>query len=112
MRLISPDFLREIRRKALRKRIWFSAIDVIERGMVNLTIYCVEKIESLILFRILMNICNKINQASKSILTLSLEEYGFERAVSVVKVAIGFGARTSFWISWCISKISHAVTGA
>ena len=60
--------------------------------MVNLTIYCVEKIESLILSSVLMNICNKINDASKNILTLSLEEYGFERAVSVVKVAIGFGS--------------------
>jgi len=60
--------------------------------MVNLTIYCVEKIESLILSSVLLNICKKIIDASKSILSLSLEEYGFERAVSVVKVAIGFGS--------------------
>jgi hypothetical protein len=84
-------FLRSVRREAIRKRTWFNAIDVLERGIVNLTIDQVEKVESLTLSRVLLKICKKIKEASKSIFIRYYESYGLEKAATIVEQAVKLG---------------------
>jgi len=54
-----------IKTKALRQRIWYRAISRVERGIVDLTIRCVERIQSPVLARFLSEIIGKISQRTK-----------------------------------------------
>jgi len=101
LRIISPSFLIDIRKKAIRKRIWYNAIDSLERGIVNLTINLVENIESLTLLKVLKSILNKLNEISKSDFIRHFETYGFAKAEEVVKLAVGFGYESATnWINY------------
>ena len=52
----SPVFLRTVRYQALRKRVWYRAIDDLERGIINLTVRVVEDVKSLTLIHVLEGI--------------------------------------------------------
>ena len=103
-----------IRKKALRKRIWFSVVDVIERGVVNVR----ASIEALYPKKRaggVGKICtwswveSRINSLSRIFVNLC-------HLGGLVKSDYYLNNRTNtpFWASWCKSKISisHVVTGA
>jgi len=50
----------KIKSKALRARIWFSALSKVERTIIDLTIKCVEKVRSTVLASTISAIVNKI----------------------------------------------------
>jgi len=49
-----------IKRRALRLRVWFKVTSKLERGIVDLTIRCVERIRSPVLARAVLDIVSKI----------------------------------------------------
>lgn len=51
-----------IKSRALRQRVWFKVTSRVERGIVDLTMRCVERIRSPVLARILSEIISKISQ--------------------------------------------------
>ena len=109
LRLISPGFLKAVRKKAMRKRVWYNSIDGLERGIVNLTICLVENIESLTLLNVLKNILNKIKESSKSVFIRYYETYGLSKAEKVVKLAVGFGCEyATTWLNY--SSFSRLLT--
>ncbi len=52
--------LMKIKTRALRRRVWFKVLSRVERGIVDLTIRCVEKIRSPILARVVLDIVRKL----------------------------------------------------
>jgi len=49
-----------IKTKALRQKVWFKAVSLVERGIVDLTIRCVERIRSPVLARAVLDIRSRI----------------------------------------------------
>lgn len=49
-----------IKTRALRLRVWFKVTSRLERGIIDLTIRCVEKIRSPVLARVVLDIVSKI----------------------------------------------------
>ena len=88
---LSNELLRGIRSIALRKRVWYRALDKVERGIVDLTISVVESVKSLTLVRELAKILAKLREALKSAFTRHVEDYGYRKFVEVVRVAVSFG---------------------
>jgi len=50
----------KIRSRTLRTRVWFRALSKVERGIIDLTIKCVERIRSNVLARTISTIVNKL----------------------------------------------------
>ena len=89
--MLSKELLREVRGIALRKRVWYRALDEIERGIVNLTISVVESVKSPTLVREISKILAKLREAFKSAFIKHVEDYGFRKLMDVINVAVGFG---------------------
>ena len=44
--LFTRSFLGGLRRKALQKRVWYSALDKVERGIITLSIRLIDSVQS------------------------------------------------------------------
>ena len=80
MSVISPDFLRTVRYQAYRKRVWYRAIDDLERGIINLTVRVVEDVKSHTLVQVLEGIVAKIRLACMSVYSRHHLEFGRGKA--------------------------------
>ena len=89
--IISQDYLRAVRLAALRKRVWYRVLDRIERGIFNLTIDIVEKVQSSVLAVELVKILAKLRDASKSAFTRHVESYGYLKLREIVRQADALG---------------------
>jgi hypothetical protein len=89
--LFTRLFLNDVRQKAMRKRVWYRAIDRLERGIFNLTTQIVDRVESELLGVELVKILSKLSDAMKSGFVRCMEEFGFRRARMVAGQAVSFG---------------------
>jgi hypothetical protein len=94
MIIISQEYLRKVRSTAVRKRVWFRVLDRVERGIFNLTISYVEKVQS----HVLVNILVKLRDGSKSVFIRHVEGYGYMKIRLVVEQAMVFGSEASGWL--------------
>ena len=60
--MLTRQGLRRIKTKAVRQRVWYKTISRVERGIVDLTLRCVESIRSPVLARVVSNIISKISR--------------------------------------------------
>jgi len=88
--MFSRSELTALRRKALRRGIWFRALSRIERATIDLTIGCVKTIRSATLTRIVADIVEKIEYATTGFLSRA-EAVGRELAERAVKFALSWG---------------------
>jgi len=91
--MFSRSFLIGFRRKALRRRIWFRALDKFDRAFIDLTIRVVEDIRSVRLEREIVKILKKLKDALKSRFVRLMESLGRERARRLSKQAQSWGYR-------------------
>lgn len=95
---ISVDKLAEIRRKAMRRRMWFRVLDRAERAIVSLTIQCVKRIRSPELAKIVTTIVAKLKQAMKSHVKRLVETAGRSLAQKLSRIAQAWGnKRAILW---------------
>jgi len=87
------SFLAEVKRKALRRGTWFKTLDRVERGILSLTAYIVDRVESVILGVELVKIVSKLREALKSEFVRKMEEYGFAKARALAKQAAEWNNR-------------------
>ena len=92
--MFTSSFLVEVRRKALRRGVWFKALDRVERGILCLTARIVDRVESAVLGIELVKILSKLRDALKSGFVRRMEEFGLRRArmLAAQAVAWGYGA--------------------
>lgn len=91
--IITPSYLCGVRREALRHRIWYSVLDRVERGIIDLTIRFVDSVKSRALARQIVQILVKLRDAAKSGFTRHVEGFGVEMMWKMVRLAEGFGNR-------------------
>ena len=98
MSIITQDYLRTVRYAALRKRVWYRVLDRVERGIVNLTIVFVEKVQSQVLAGELVKILAKLWDGAKSAFIRHVEGFGICKLRLVVEQAKGFGGEAHGWL--------------
>ncbi|MFQ6065309.1 MAG: hypothetical protein ACE5L6_07520 [Candidatus Bathyarchaeia archaeon] len=89
--MISKGELVLIRRKAWRKRIWFKGLNRVERGLVSLTIRCVDRVQSSKLTAMLKNIVERLKEMLRSGVDRLMEEIGWSLARKLAYLAVSWG---------------------
>lgn len=89
--MFTRSFLVEMRRKALKRRVWFKALDRVERGILSLAARVVDRVESAVLGVVLVKILRKLRDALKSGFVRRMEEFGLRRAREIALQAITWG---------------------
>ncbi len=89
--MFTRSFLVEVRRKALRRGVWWRVLDRVERGIIDLTIRVVDRVRSEALGVVIVRVLKKLRDALKSRFVRLMESYGLERARKVSEQAQGWG---------------------
>jgi hypothetical protein len=89
--MFTKGFLIEVRRNALRKRVWFRALDSVERGILSISAEIIDEVKSEVLNTQLVKIIAKLRDVLKSGFVRHLERYGMERMRVIQSQAYSFG---------------------
>ena len=89
--MYSRDFLVGLRRRALRRGLWYGVLDSLDRGFYNLTCVVVDRVESEKLSRVLLGIVLRLRDALKGEFVRLVESFGVRRAWDVAGYAVGWG---------------------
>ena len=92
--MYSRGFLVGLRRRALRRGLWYGVLDSLDRGFYNLTCVVVDRVESETLSRVLLGIVLKLRDALKGEFARLVESLGVRRAWEAAGSAVewGYGA--------------------
>jgi len=101
-----------LKTRALRKRIWYTVLDRVERGLLDLTIRWVDNVRSgqltETLLRILVKLARAMEQGMARVLMV-----GRELALKASALAVGWGNRDAY--SWRFDRelwLGLALAGA
>ena len=89
--MFNRDFLVKIRRKALRRKVWFSALDQVERGILSLASQILDSVKSRVLGVELVKIIAKLMDSMKSPFVKEMETYGLDQAKKLAEQAVEWG---------------------
>src|SRR4030043_1621804 len=82
--MFTKGFLAEVRRGALRKGVWYSALDSVERGILSIASQVIESVKSDLLNFQLVDIISKLRDAYKCGFVKHFELHGMER-IKIIK---------------------------
>ena len=88
---LSVQTLIVAKRAAMRRGIWFKALNRLERGIVDLTTKYVDNVKSTKLAKVLTAIVDKLVQASESIIDRMVRTIGLPLAQKISKIALSWG---------------------
>lgn len=94
--LPSVKNLANIKKFALRRRVWFRSLSRIERGILDLTIKYVDNIKSTELAKVLTAIVNKLQTAMKSHLDQLVGTVGRAIAIKISEIATKWGNKNAY----------------
>jgi len=77
----------------LRRGVWFRALTRIERGIIDLTLRCVDKVQSNTLKTVLSDIIGKLENVVDHFFTWRLEQIGRPFAEGVSRAAALMGVK-------------------
>ena len=80
-----------VKRKSLRAGVWFRALEKMERGIIDLTIKCVDKVRSKRLALALANVLSKLFSALRSRFLTTIERLGRPLAAGLSDAAYTWG---------------------
>jgi len=92
---LSKEFLTRVKRRCLRRGAWFRSLTVTERGIINLTIKCVEKVRSRKLADTLNDIIAKIADILESRFLKLVNSIGVPLAQKASKLAQSWGNKSA-----------------
>ena len=96
--LLTRQDLVKVRTTALRQKVWFKVASRLERGIVDLTIRCVEKIQSPVLARIVSKIIKDLEQILENDFLKTAEKAGHKIVGRLCKIASSWGnTRAPTW---------------
>ena len=87
---LTKRVLLDLRTRSLRKRVWYRALDRIERGLVDLTIRWVDNVRNCTMARVLLRILGKLVQALEHGMAQVLT-VGRELALKASELAVRWG---------------------
>lgn len=97
--MFTKDFLSLVRRTALRRRVWYKALDSLERGILTISAQVIDDVKSSVLNIQLVRIIAKLREACKSGFVKHLERYGVERVRVIQEIALKFGYHAAAGLS-------------
>src|SRR3989441_12484412 len=110
---ITREILVGLKIRGLRMRVWFWALDRMERGLVDLTIRWVDKVRSGRMTETLMRILEKLRQALQTGMGRILGR-GRILATRASSLAVGWGNGSAFYWrfeqAFC-NALGHGITG-
>jgi hypothetical protein len=80
-----------IKAKAMRRRVWFRTLTMSERAQIDLTIKFVQKVQSLLLTRVLGLIMKKLMNALESRVVCAMRDVGCGLAEKISRFAQSWG---------------------
>src|SRR6266700_656264 len=110
---ITREVLIGLKTRGLRMRVWYWALDRMERGLVDLTIRWVDKVRSGRMTETLMRILEKLAQALETGVGRVLAR-GRVLAVRASELAVGWGNRSAFcwrFETAFANALGHGITG-
>jgi hypothetical protein len=97
--LFTREFLSNVRRYALRKCVWWSALDNLERGILSVAARVIDDVKSMLLNVQIVRILAKIKKASLGRFTMRVRDFGGRRSEEISLIALKFGSTVSrSWI--------------
>ena len=100
--MLSVGRLLQVKRKAMRRRVWFKSLNRIERSILNLIVECVDKIRSATLAKIVTDILMKLNLIMESRVKRMARTVGRSIAQKVSRIAQKWGNKSA--ITWSKDK--------
>lgn len=89
--MFTKGFLSEVRCSALRKGVWYRALDSVERGILFISAKIIDTVKSDVLNSLLVKIIAKLRDFFKSGFVQHFEQFGMERMKIIQAQAIEFG---------------------
>jgi hypothetical protein len=95
---LSTGKLNETKKHALRRGIWFKAINRVERGIIDLTVRFVDTVKSTALAKVLMAIIAKLQTSKESMIDKLVRTNGLPLARKIRNIGVSWGNRlASLW---------------
>ena len=89
----SVGMLVEVKRLALRRGVWFKSLSRVERGVIDLTVKCVDVIKSCKLAKVVTAIVDKLRSAMESTVERTVRAVGLPLARKISGLAVSWGNR-------------------
>jgi len=98
-----------VRQKAWRKKVWFKALNSVERGLVSLTIRCVDQVRSSKLIAMLRSIVERLEVALRSRVERLMVKVGWSLAKRLARLASSWGNENA--LNWTLdAKFARYLT--
>jgi len=81
----------EMKFKAIRRGIWFTALTRADRACIDLTVKVVDKVRSLLLTKVLNNVVEKLSEAMENKIARLMNGIGRELALKLSRIAQTWG---------------------
>ena len=91
--VFTREFLLDVRRRAIRKRVWYRCLDDVDRGIFYLVTRVVDRIESGLLGSVLVKMLKRLRDAMKSEFARHIDSFGYGAARRVAGQAFSFGSK-------------------
>lgn len=88
---LTKERLCEIKRRAIRRGVWFTVLSKLERACVDVTIRVVDKVRSLFLAKLLTRIAKKLSDAMENKIARLIREVGHQLALKISQIAHAWG---------------------
>jgi len=87
-----------MRTRALRKGVWYRALNRVERACIDLVVNVVERVRSRLLIRVLFSVLKKLDEAMESQVRRLMREAGGTLASKLSVIAQNWGNKSA--IGW------------
>jgi hypothetical protein len=88
---LSVGALASVKRLALRRRVWFKCLSRVERGIIDLTVRCVDRIKSKTLAKVVTAIMEKLRFAMESMADRLVRTIGLPLTRKISGIAVDWG---------------------
>jgi hypothetical protein len=90
---LSIGKLNETKKYALRRGVWFKALNRVERGIIDLTVKYINNIKSTTLAKVLTAIVVKLQTMTESMIDKLVRTIGLPLARKISNIAVSWGNR-------------------
>ena len=88
--------LAEIKRKAIRRGVWFTTLSKVERACIDITTKVVKRVQSIFLAKVLTTIVKKLLYAMENKVERLMREVGQKLALKISQIIQAWGCMSAF----------------
>jgi len=101
--MLRASILSDVRRRAIRGRVWFRVLDGLERGILSLAAKILDVVHSVSLESELTKIIAKIEESLKGVFVRRLEGFGLPRARELTAESVELGNMCA--VEWVVDSV-------